>query len=295
MGYNAHMNIQEDHSLSQYGTYQIGGLADFFVEASSVEEVQEALDWALEGDLPYFVFGGGSNLLFDDAGFRGLVIRVRAHKLEVEGNQIHADAGVMAGALVKAALESGLTGLEAWNGLPGTVGGAIYGNAGCFGVETVDVLKEADVFLPGEGVKTLTVDDLDYDYRTSKLKNIPGVVVLGGTFKLKEGDAGEIAENMKEIARSRIQKQPPGLSTGSYFKNPIGDKSAGWLIDQCGLKGEKLGGAMISEHHANFFVNAGGATAQDVLDLEELVRGKVKEKFGIELEREVIFVPARPL
>lgn len=289
------MNIQEDHPLSNYGTYQIGGLADFFVEAKSVEEIQEALAWALEGDLPYFIFSGGSNLLFDDAGFRGLVIRVRCMELEVEGNMIHADAGVMAAVLVKAALDNGLTGIEEWNGLPGTVGGAIYGNAGCFGVETAEVLKEADVYLPGEGVKTLPVDWFEYDYRTSKLKNVPGAVVLRGHFRLKKGDPEEIGEKMKEIARLRIQKQPPGLSTGSYFKNPVGEKSAGWLIDQCGLKGEKLGGAMISEHHANFFVNAGGAIAQDVLDLEELVRSKVKEKFGIVLEREVIFVPAQPL
>lgn len=293
--YNEGMNLQEDHSLAPYCTYQIGGLADYFVEAKTMEEVQEALDWAIEGDLPYFVFSGGSNLLFDDAGFRGLVIRMRAQKIEVEGLSIHAEAGAMAAMLVKNALDHELTGLEAWNGLPGTVGGAIYGNAGCFGVETADVLESAEVYLPGEGVKTLPVDWFDYSYRSSRLKKTPGAVVLRGHFLLKKGEASKIAAQMQAVARLRIGKQPPGLSTGSFFKNPEGEKSAGWLIEQCGLKGTMVGKAKISEHHANFLVNTGAATSQDVLDLADLVATKVKDRFGIELQREVVFVPSESL
>ena len=287
------MNLQEDHPLAPYSTFQIGGPADYFVEAKTMEEVIEALDWAQAGDIPYFVFGGGSNLLFDDEGFRGLIIRMRTQDVTVEGETLHADAGAMTAMLVKAAQDASLTGLEAWNGLPGTVGGAIYGNAGCFDVETKDILESAEVYLPGEGQVTLTPDQLEYDYRTSKLKRTPGAVVLRGHFKLQKGEPQKIAEKMQEIAKLRIQKQPPGLSTGSFFKNPPGDRSAGQLIDECGLKGKTLGKAKISEHHANFFVNTGGATMQDILNLAEHATAAVKEKFDIKLEREIIVVPAQ--
>ncbi len=285
------MNLQENHPLSRYCTFQIGGPADFFVAAESVDEVLEALAWAEERNLPVYVFGAGSNLLFDDAGFRGLVIRMRAKDLQVIGEEIQADAGVMASQLVKAAADAGLTGLEAWNGLPGTVGGAVYGNAGCFGVETKDVLLSADLYFPGEGLCTWRVKDFKYKYRWSALKEKNGVV-LRAYFQLKKGDPELITAAMNDVARLRIKKQPPGLSTGSFFKNPSPEQPAGWLIDQCGLKGKRLGGAQISEHHANFFLNAGGASAKDILDLEELVRTTVRERFGIELEREIVFVPA---
>lgn len=283
------MKIQENHLLAPYTTYQIGGPADYFVEAQSTEEVLESLDWAAELDLPVFVFGGGSNLLFDDAGFRGLVIRMKAEGVKVEGERVTADAGVLMARVVKAAAEAGLTGIEAWNGLPGTVGGAVTGNAGCFGVETKDVLESAVVWLPGEGVRDVTPEFFDYHYRTSRLKKEPGIV-LSATFKLAKGEAEEITAKMREIARSRIQKQPPGSSTGSFFKNPEGD-SAGRLIEAAGLKGHVLGKAQISPHHANFFLNKGGATAGDILALADLAQKTVGDKFGVVLEREVVYVP----
>lgn len=283
-------NIKEDALLAPYCTFQIGGAADFFLEAKSTEEILEGIAWAEERDLPFFVFGGGSNLLFDDGGFRGLVIRVKSSGLKVEGEAITADSGVLMAKVVLAAAEAGLAGLEAWNGLPGTVGGAVRGNAGCFEVECKDVLKSAEVWLPGEGVKKVGVDYFEYGYRDSKLKK-EGGVVLSATFKLTKGDGAEIKKRMMEIARSRIQKQPPGSSTGSFFKNPEGDH-AGRLIETAGLKGKRLGKAQISDQHANFFLNTGGATAADILALAELVEKTVKEKFGIQLEREVVYVPA---
>ncbi|QQR54480.1 UDP-N-acetylmuramate dehydrogenase [Candidatus Peregrinibacteria bacterium] len=209
--------IKKDEVLARYTTYQIGGMADYFLEASSTEEVLEALAWAEDRDMPVFVFGGGSNLLFDDAGFRGLVIRMRAQALKVRGEELWAEAGAMSARLVKAAAESALTGLEEWNGLPGTVGGAVLGNAGCFGVEVKDVLKEATVYLPGQGVKTLGVDEMNYAYRWSRFKKENGVI-LSATFRLHPGNAEAIQEKMKAVARTRIQKQPPGLNTGSFFK-----------------------------------------------------------------------------
>lgn len=292
------MNIEEkikvQELLGRYCTFLIGGPADFFWEAKNKEELLAGLEWAIANKRPYFVFGGGSNLLFDDSGFRGLVIRNKSEGFQVNGNEIWAEAGLQMAKLVKVAAEAGLTGLEAWNGLPGTVGGAVYGNAGCFGVECKDVLCTAEIYFPSEEVKTVTVKDLQYGYRDSALKShgaLAGAVVLSATFQLKKGTPGEIKMRMMEIAKSRIQKQPPGSSTGSFFKNPPGDH-AGRLIEACGLKGKQVGKAKISEHHANFFLNTGGATAADILTLADHVQKAVEDTFGIRLEREVVFVPA---
>jgi UDP-N-acetylmuramate dehydrogenase len=285
------MEIFSDHDLSNYGTYRIGGFADFFVEVRSEEEMIEALEWAQARDLPYFVFGGASNLLFDDEGFRGLVIRNRIDSITINGDIVKVSGGTPMPTFVPAMRDAGLTGVEAWNGLPGTIGGAIYGNAGCFDVEVKDLLVEAQVWLPGEGVQTLNLDWFEYEYRGSKLKKIPGTVVLSGTFQLAEGDRDEIEAKMKEIQTLRIQKQPPGLSTGSFFKNPAGEKSAGQLIDEAGLKGHEMGPMKVSEYHANFFMNTGGATSADVNALAEHVQMVVQDKHGVDLEREVISVP----
>lgn len=292
------MNIEEkkraQEPLWKYGTFLIGGPADYFLEAKSKEELLAGLKWAEQRDLPYFVFGAGTNLLFDDSGFRGLVIRNKSEGFQVNGNEIWAEAGLLTAKLIKAAAEGGLTGLEAWNGLPGTVGGAVYGNAGCFGVECKDVLRTADIYLPGKGVKTVTVKDLQYGYRDSALKShgaMAGAVVFSATFQLKKDLPEEIKMRMMEIAKSRIQKQPPGSSTGSFFKNPPGDH-AGRLIEACGLKGKQVGKAKISEQHANFFLNTGGATAADILTLADLAQKAVEDTFGIRLEREVVFVLA---
>lgn len=291
---NIESQILRDHALAAYCTYQIGGKADWFLAAHSIEELLAGLEWAKENKLPSFVFGRGSNLLFDDAGFRGLVIRMEAKEIEVQGKEIVAEAGALCAQVVKAAADAGLSGLEAWNGLPGTVGGAVYGNAGCFGVETKDILVKAEIFTPETGVQTHAVSWFEYGYRTSKLKR-EGGVVLRARFKLNAGDKEAIAEEMKAIAKARIQKQPPGLSTGSFFKNPSVEQSAGWLLDQAGLKGFELGRMKISDQHANFFVNKGGATAQEVLVLEDYAKQKVFEQFGVKLEREIVFVPCTGL
>lgn len=287
---NVPKNFVQDHDLAQYSTYQIGGPADYFLDAKTTEEAVEGINWAQDNDLKIFIFGGGSNVLFDNKGFRGLVIRMCSGNYIVDGEKIIVDAGMRISDLVNIAKESGLTGLESWNGLPGTVGGAVYGNAGCFGVETRDILEEAIVFVPGEGAKKVNQEFFEYEYRNSKLKK-GGIhaYVLQATFKLSKGDPEEIKKNMMEIARSRIQKQPAGASTGSFFKNPD-EHPAGWLIDQCGLKGKQIGGAQISEAHANFFLNKGNATTKDILDLAKVAKDAVKEKFGIELHEEVVYV-----
>ncbi len=276
--------------MAKYSTYQVGGPADYFLEAGSKEDLVEAIEWAREKNLPIFVFGGGSNLLFDDAGFRGLVIRVAIDNLEVKGEEIVAGAGVKISALIAAAKQAGLSGLEGWNGLPGTVGGAVFGNAGCFGVETKDVLKSAEIYENGK-VREVGVDFFEYEYRNSKIKREGGVVVLSATFKLRSSDVNRIDAKMKEVAISRVKKQPAGSSTGSFFKNPSAEKSAGMLIEECGLKGKMIGRAQVSEYHANFILNKGGATSKDILALASEVAVAVKLQFGIELEREVVYVP----
>lgn len=282
--------FQKDKILAPFSTYQIGGKADWFLEATSIEDVAEAISWAEGSSVKHFIFGGGSNLLFSENGFRGLVIRIVANNLKVEGEKIIADAGLKIFALVKAAADAGLTGLEAWNGLPGTVGGAIFGNAGCFGLETKDILESAKLYIPGEGVVDKNADFFEYEYRNSKLKKSGEIAVLQGTFKLQKGEPEQIKAKMDEIAKLRITKQPPGSSTGSFFKNPEGD-SAGRLIEAAGLKGEMMGRAQISPQHANFILNKGGATSKDILELAGLAQKKVKENFGIDLHREVVVVP----
>ncbi|MFA5793250.1 MAG: UDP-N-acetylmuramate dehydrogenase [Candidatus Gracilibacteria bacterium] len=296
------MEIQKNHLLAPYSTYQIGGNADYFLEANTAQEVVDGLKFAKEDGLKVVVFGGGSNILFDDSGFRGLVVRVRSSGLHVEGERIFADAGVSMAKLVKLAEESSLTGLEAWNGLPGTVGGAVRGNAGCFGTEIKDVLEKATLYMPEEKsaslqvgesarakIKEVTKDFLDYGYRSSFVKSHPGVIVLSAVFLLKKGDSQEIHKKMMETAKNRILKQPAGPSTGSFFKNPEG-ASAGKLIEDCGLKGKIIGKAQISPMHANFFMNLGGANSKDIIALAELAESQVKEKFGITLEREVAVI-----
>lgn len=286
------MNISEkferDYELAGCCAYRVGGPADWFFDAGSVEDLVTAVEWADKEGVKVFVMGRGTNVLFDDEGFRGLVVRFKSDGLELDGEKVVADAGVLMPKLVRAAGEAGLTGFEAWNGLPGTVGGAVYGNAGSFGVEVKDVLERAEVFVPGEGVKEFGVEDFEFGYRDSALKRNGGVV-LRVIFRLKKGDAEEIKANMAEIAKKRVGKQPPGASCGSFFKNPV-DHPAGWLIEQCGLKGKSVGGAMISEDHANFFLNKESAKASDILGLARIAKEAVKEKFGIELEEEVVYV-----
>ena len=278
-----------DEGLAKYSSYRFGGPADWFFEASGSDEVLEAVKWAEENGVKIFVIGGGSNLLFDDEGFRGLVVRVKDGEVKVDGERVLVDAGVPMAKLVRFAGENGLGGIEAWAGLPGTVGGAVFGNAGCFGVEVKDVLESAEVFVPGEGVVKFGVDDFGFDYRDSSLKRERKGVVLSVVFRLKKGDVEEIKANMAKVMKKRREKQPAGASAGSFFKNPV-DHPAGWLIDQCGLKGERVGGAEISEEHGNFILNKKGAKASDILALAEMAEAAVKEKFGIELERELVYV-----
>jgi len=278
--------------LARYSTFRIGGPADYFYRLKDSALLPDLINFAKEHSLKYFLFGGGSNILFHDDGFRGLVIHLESSKLEIKDDQVIADAGVSIPQLIKAAIESHLFGLEKWGGLPGTVGGAVRGNAGCNGLETKDILVEAKLFNPQTSqLHTENNSFFNFSYRSSTIKKT-GEIVLQAVFQLRKSEISidEQKKLLAEITRERASKQPPGSSCGSFFKNPSPETPSGKLIDQAGLKGTKIGGAQISEKHGNFFMNTGSATFADMLALAELAKKEVKSKFGIALEEEIQIV-----
>ena len=287
--------IKLDEDLFKYSTFQIGGPADYFYKLNKTEDLKLLIDFAKTNHIDIFVFGGGSNILFDDNGFRGLVIKIETENIAVDGEYITADAGIMISKLIKYSIEHDLIGLEKWVGLPGTVGGAVRGNAGCNGLETLEIFEKALLLNPKTGeIREEKADYFDFSYRHSKLKETQEIV-LNATFKLKHKDVSdeEQKEIMDEIRKFRLTKQPFGKTTGSFFKNPFPDKPAGMLIDQAGLKGKTIGKAQISEKHANFFLNLGGATSKEIIELVKLAKREVKAKFDIDLEEEVQIIPEK--
>jgi UDP-N-acetylmuramate dehydrogenase len=304
--------------LARYTSWKIGGPARFYVEVTTVEQLQQALAWANEHGLPVFLLGGGTNTLVLDAGYSGLVLRYRAQGMHIEDHGEYAlariDAGApMAGTARKLARQ-GWAGLEWAEGVPGTIGGAVYGNAGCYGGDIASSLTRAWLLVAGV-VEEWPVGRMEYGYRTSALKNQElrtknqpnqttdgqrttdngqrttdnqplTPVIVAAEFKLTRADPQELAVKLALTSNERRSKTPAGQSCGSVFKNPPGD-SAGRLIEAAGLKGTRVGNAAISEQHANYIVNLGGASSDDVLKLIDLAQAEVLRQFGMELELEV--------
>ncbi len=284
-----------DEDLFKYSSFQIGGPADYFYKLKKTEDLKPLINFAKANNIAIFVFGGGSNILFNDNGFRGLVIKIETEHIDINGEYISADAGVLISKLIKTSIEHNLMGLEKWIGLPGTVGGAVRGNAGCNGLETLEIFEKALLLNPETSkIREEEADYFDFSYRHSKVKET-NEIVLNATFKLKHKDISneEQKEIMDEIRKFRLTKQPFGKTTGSFFKNPSADKPAGMLIDQAGLKGKNIGKAQISEKHGNFFLNLGGATAKEMIELVKLAKREVKAKFNIDLEEEVQIIPEK--
>ncbi len=282
-------DILLNEPLKLYTTFRIGGPADYFYKLQNYEVLPKLTSFARANKIPYFFIGAGSNVLFDDKGFRGLVIKMEANTIRIKDSTITADSGALISNLVQKSLEQNLSGLENWIGLPGTVGGAVYGNAGCNGLETKDVLKEALIFNIKTGkTRRVFTKYFNFKYRDSKLKK-SSEILLNATFKLKKAKTSskEREKTMEELKNTRYSKQPAGLTCGSFFKNPSPDKSAGLLIEKVGLKGKIMGKAKISEKHGNFILNTGNAASKDVLTLAKLAQRLVKAKFGIKLEPEV--------
>jgi UDP-N-acetylmuramate dehydrogenase len=238
------------------------------------------------------LLGAGTNLLIADRGVEGLVIRVVNREHEIDGTRIRAGAGLKMMRLARIAADANLRGFEFAIGVPGTVGGAVYQNAGCWGKELCEVLVSAEGYVPGEGAKTWSAGELQLGYRTSALREGPlqGALVIGATIQLERGDGEEAKRMMAKLTAERNETQPiKTKNCGSVFKNPRGD-SAGRLVQAGGLKGIREGAAVVSTLHGNFIVNEGGAKAADVRKLIERVQAEVKRRFGVELEPEVEFV-----
>lgn len=287
--------LEFDKGLAQFASFKTGGPARYFFSAENVDDVVQAVKATKKLSLPYFILGGGSNLLVSDQGYEGLVIKVGVRGLElVSEADIACGAGEELMALVNFAAENLLTGLEFASGIWGTVGGAIYGNAGAYGAEIGSLLTEI-VLVDKEGnVKTVDSDYCRFSYRDSYLKTT-GEVVVKAHFRLKKGNLRQIRQKQSEILALRKDKHPvDGLSVGCFFKNipdpneKHGRIAAGRLLEQVGAKQLAVGGARVFEKHANIIVNTGTATSQDIRKLADILKKKVYEQFGIRLQEEVI-------
>jgi UDP-N-acetylmuramate dehydrogenase len=280
--------------LKRYTAWKIGGPADALLEPTNAEELIEAVEKAREHGVPVSVLGGGTNVLVRDGGIRGLTIRLAKSLtgIHVEGRSVTAEAGVLYPVLANTTAGTGLRGLEFATGIPGTVGGAVYMNAGAYGGETKDVLDWADVFQEGKvvrmhnDVETLLATSLRLAYRRSVLQDHPDWVVLRAGYTLEPGNPGELKASIKEFRAQRMNGSPNRPSCGSTFKRPPGD-FPGRVIEAAGLKGTRVGQIEVSPKHANYLVNLGGGTAREALALIELVKEKVRERMGIDLEEEV--------
>ncbi len=280
-----------DEPMKRHTTFRIGGPADFFLLPSTVDEVRGILEICREEELPYFILGNGSNLLVSDKGYRGVIIQLYRNfsNISVEGNEICASSGALLSQIAAAARNASLTGFEFAGGIPGTLGGAVFMNAGAYGGELKDVLKEAVVMTEQGEILTLPVEKLDMGYRTSRIRKA-GYLVLEARLVLEQGDMDKIRDITKDLTEKRVSKQPLEYpSAGSTFKRPEG-YFAGKLIMDAGLRGYQVGDAQVSEKHCGFVINKGNATAADVLTLIENVREKVQEQFGVTLEPEVKFL-----
>lgn len=284
-------NVKQQEPMSRHTTFRIGGPADFYLCPHSTKEVQEIVEICKEENLPYFVLGNGSNLLVSDKGYRGVVIQLWKNfsDITVKDCCIQAKAGALLSKVATEALEAGLTGMEFASGIPGTIGGAAFMNAGAYGGEMKDIIKSVKVLDTQGEVRVLPKEELKMGYRTSIVKE-KGYTVLSVELELSKGNREEIRNTMEDLKERRTSKQPLEMpSAGSTFKRPEG-YFAGKLIMDSGLRGFSVGGAQVSEKHCGFVVNKGGATAMDVLTLIREVQRRVKEQFGVDLETEVRFL-----
>ena len=284
--------VQEHVSLAPYTSARIGGSADSLVTVKSADEFADVMKVIWEQGLPFVILGGGSNVLVSDKGVRGVVVLDRAKDVRFEsGDQptVWCEAGVIFSNLANRCASKGLSGLEWAATVPGTIGGAVYGNAGAFGGDMSGNLIWADV-LTKNGREKISVEKMDYGYRTSALKRSDEtVIILSALLRLKNATKDEVSAKINEFSERRKATQPPGASMGSMFKNPAGDH-AGRLIEAAGLKGTRIGTAEISTLHGNFFVSHGETKAEDVRALIRLAQKTVAEKFNVKLELEVELV-----
>ena len=276
-----------DEPMKKHTTFKIGGNADYLLLPDSIEQILDCIKICKENNIDYYVIGNGSNLLVTDKGFRGVIIKIlkNFNDITINGNIITAKSGATLSSKKKKAYDNSLTGLEFASGIPGTIGGGVSMNAGAYGGELKDVVKTVTVLKDNE-IVTLDNKECDFEYRNSRILK-ERLVVLEVSLELKTGDKEEILSKMKQNTKSRNEKQPVEYaSAGSTFKRPP-NNFAGKLIMEAGLSGKTIGGASISQKHCGFIINKGDATCEDVLKLADFACKEVKEKFDIELEKEI--------
>jgi UDP-N-acetylmuramate dehydrogenase len=305
--------IKENVLLKKYSTFQIGGRAKYFFEAKTKEQIKKAIEIAKKLNIPFFIIGGGSKLLVADGGYKGLVIKIKKQPPKIKSSNlkakiIEAGSGTLLNQVIALALKNNLTGLEWAIGIPGaTIGGVIRGNAGAFGKSIGDSISEVEVYdakkkkikiLKNKNLtfgknldsRSTRIKDCQFNYRESIFKKKKNLIILSAQIKLKKGKKEKIDSLIKKYLDYRRKNQPLNFpSVGSIFKNPKGFFAAE-LIEKCGLKGKKIGDVKISEKHANFIINLGKGKAKDVVKLINLIKKKVKEKFGVNLEEEIIYL-----
>ncbi|MEA4921297.1 MAG: UDP-N-acetylmuramate dehydrogenase [Clostridiaceae bacterium] len=280
---------RENEPLSRHTSFRIGGSARYFAEPASALQIAALLEDIRRQGLPFFIMGNGSNLLAPDEGFDGVVIALgeKFSSISCDGNVINACAGALLSRIANTACENSLTGFEFAHGIPGSLGGGVYMNAGAYGGEMRNVIKEIEYLDDDLKVQKLSVSSAEFGYRTSIFKRQKGWIILSASISLEKDDGEKIAEKMHELAARRRDKQPLEYpSAGSTFKRPEGHFAAK-LIEDCGLKGTQVGGAMVSPKHAGFIVNAGGATFGDVQKLIQTIKDRVMDICGVKLECEV--------
>lgn len=280
--------VSADAPMKNYTTFRAGGPADFLVEPAGMEEIRDVIALCEREKVPYYIVGNGSNLLVSDKGYRGVILRIykQMSGIEISGSRMTAQAGALLSQVASKALEAGLTGLEFAAGIPGTLGGACRMNAGAYGGEMKDVLREVTVLDEHNEIRKLPAEALEMGYRTSLIAK-KKYVVLEAVLELEKGDKEEIRSYMKELRERRVSKQPlEYASAGSTFKRPEG-YFAGKLIQDAGLGGVRIGDAQVSEKHCGFVINRGNASAAEIDELMRLVIKTVEEKYGVRLEPEV--------
>lgn len=283
--------VSFNEPMKKHTTFKIGGCADIFCEPKNADELKKLIDFFKSNSIPHTVIGNGSNLLVSDKGVRGAVIKIgsRMAEISVNGDTITAGAGALLSKLARIAMNDSLSGMECISGIPGSVGGALYMNAGAYGAEIADITESVTYITPDGRLVCAKRSDLRLEYRNTTFMENNGIIV-SCVLRLKHGSKEQIAADMAEITKRRIDKQPIELpSAGSFFKRPEGH-FAGKLIEDCGLKGYSVGGAKISEKHAGFVVNFNNASAADVIGVMNGVRDKVYSETGVTLEPEVRFL-----
>ncbi len=283
--------VLQDVSLKPYNTLHIGGVCKYMVFPHTCEELQQLLLTIQENHLKYFILGNGSNVILSDEYYDGVVILLsHFDQIVYEGNQVHVGAGVLMPKFSMDVVSKGYSGFEWAVGIPGTIGGCIVGNAEAYKESTFDYLVDVTVLYQGT-IQVMKKEELSYAYRTSFFKEHPGYVILEATFQLSKGNYEESMEIIKKRKEKRMNTQPLEFpSAGSVFRNPLNADPSGKLIEDIGLKGTSIGGAQVSQKHANFIINTGNATSNDVRNLIELVHDEVKKHYGIDLEMEQEYV-----